>query len=49
MTLKVDVAATVGVPEITPAVLRLSPVGREPEETAQVYEPEPPLAAREVE
>ncbi len=43
---KVDVAAVVGVPVITPAVLMDSPAGRVPEVTAQVYGAVPPLAAR---
>ena len=32
LTVKLEVAAAVGVPEITPVVARVSPAGREPEE-----------------
>lgn len=33
LTVKVDLPALVGVPEIRPDVLRLSPVGRAPDDT----------------
>jgi hypothetical protein len=35
-TVKVEVPAVVGVPEITPAELRLSPAGRDPDVRDQV-------------
>ena len=41
---KLDVAATVGVPVIAPvAVFRLSPAGNEPVDTANVFAPVPPV------
>jgi hypothetical protein len=45
-TVKLVSPAAVGVPVITPALLNVSPVGRVPLETDQVYVPEPPVAAR---
>jgi hypothetical protein len=48
-TAKLYVPMVVGVPEITPALLSESPAGRLPEESAQVYEPDPPEADRDVE
>ena len=48
-TVKVDVAAVVGVPEMTPALLRLRPVGRLPEVTVQAYGVLPPVATSVVE
>jgi hypothetical protein len=33
---KLNIEATVGVPEITPDELRVSPVGRLPDESAQI-------------
>src|ERR1700683_376249 len=45
-TLKLLSPAVVGVPVITPALLNVSPVGRFPLATDQVYVPEPPVAAR---
>ena len=43
----VEGAAVVGVPERTPAVLRVRPAGRVlPEVTVQVRAPVPPLAVR---
>ena len=44
-----DVPAVVGVPEMTPAELRLRPAGRVPLVWVQVSEPLPPVAARVVE
>ena len=46
VTLTVKLAATgiVGVPEITPALLRLSPAGSVPEARVQVSVPLPPVA-----
>ena len=44
------VPATVGVPEITPEVVfSVTPVGKVPEATAKVPEPEPPEVAMESE
>ena len=43
VTSKFDVPAVVGVPEIV-APVRLSPAGSEPEVTANVYGPVPPVA-----
>jgi hypothetical protein len=45
-TVKLYVPTAVGVPEITPVLLSESPAGRLPEETAHVYEPDPPVAMR---
>jgi hypothetical protein len=45
-TVKLLSPAVAGVPVITPALLNVSPVGRFPLETDQVYVPEPPVAAR---
>lgn len=46
VTVKVDVAAVVGVPEITPvAPAKVKPAGRVPTVTAQVYGEVPPVAA----
>jgi len=44
-TEKVEVAAVVGVPEMTPALLRLRPAGKLPEVTVQAYGVFPPVAA----
>ena len=44
-TVKVEVAAAVGVPLRTPAVDRVSPAGGVPEETDQLYGAVPPVAA----
>ena len=47
VTLKVSVVAAtgaVGVPLMTPAVLRVNPAGRMPEVNCQVYGPMPPVA-----
>ena len=43
-TVKVELPAVLGVPEITPPVLRARPVGSEPTVTAYVYVPLPPAA-----
>jgi hypothetical protein len=48
-TVKLEVVAVVGVPVIAPAVLSDSPAGRLPDETVQVYDPEPPEADSEFE
>jgi hypothetical protein len=45
----VDVPAVVGVPLITPAVLRVKPVGSVPVVTDQLYGKTPPLAVNWVE
>src|SRR5260370_14823999 len=45
-TVKVDVPAAVGVPEITPPLLRLKPLGSVPEAKLHVRAPAPPLACR---
>src|SRR5579859_2207470 len=45
-TVKVDVPAAVGVPEIWPDEFRLIPGGSEPAVTSQVYGATPPLAFR---
>ena len=45
-TVKDTVPAVVGVPEMTPALLRLSPVGSAPEVTAHAYGAAPPLALK---
>ena len=42
-------AGAVGVPEITPPVLRLSPAGSEPDDTVQTSEGVPPDETRGVE
>ena len=45
VTVKLDVPAEVGAPEITPLVpIRLRPAGRPPELTAHVYGVSPPAA-----
>ena len=44
VTVKLDVPDTRGLPEITPAVLKVSPLGRIVDD--QVYEGVPPEAAR---
>ena len=44
-TVKLAVPAVVGVPEMVPLVLRLSPAGSEPVDTVHVYGGEPPVAA----
>ena len=45
VTVKLDVAAVVGVPAIAPvAALSESPAGKLPAETLNVYEPLPPVA-----
>jgi hypothetical protein len=44
-TVKLAVPGAVGVPEITPAPLTLSPAGGEPPLTDHLYPPVPPLAA----
>jgi len=43
-TVKLEVPAVVGVPEIAPAELKLNPAGRLPEEIDQVYGAVPPVA-----
>jgi hypothetical protein len=45
-TVKLLSPAVVGVPVITPALLNVSPAGRFPLTTDQVYVPEPPVADR---
>ena len=45
-TVKLLSPAVVGVPVITPALLKVSPVGRFPLATDQLYVPEPPVASR---
>jgi hypothetical protein len=45
-TVKVDVPVAVGVPEITPPPLRLTPLGSVPEAKLHVRVPAPPLACR---
>ena len=45
-TVKVDVPVAVGVPEITPLLLRLKPLGSVPEAKLHVRAPAPPLACR---
>ena len=42
-TVKLEVPAVVGVPEIAPAPLMANPAGKLPEETLQVMVPTPPL------
>ena len=42
---KVDEPVAVGVPEMIPIALRLSPAGNEPEFTVQEYGGTPPVAA----
>lgn len=44
LKLVVHPAQSVEIPEITPALLRLKPGGKLPEETAQVYGGVPPVA-----
>jgi hypothetical protein len=44
-TVKLAFPAADGVPEITPAALKLSPAGSDPPLTDHVYPPVPPLAA----
>jgi hypothetical protein len=45
-TVKVEVPVFVGVPEITPVELaKVSPAGRLPDDTDQVYDGSPPVAA----
>jgi hypothetical protein len=46
---KVDVPVAVGVPEITPLLLRLKPLGSVPEAKLHVRAPAPPLACRATE
>ena len=43
-TVKVELPGAVGVPEMTPPVLIVSPAGNEPLETLQVSGATPPLA-----
>ena len=45
LTVKLEVPVAVGVPVMAPALPRLNPVGREPEESDQVKPPVPPVAA----
>ena len=45
LTVKLAETGVVGVPEITPALLRLSPAGSAPEARVQVRVPVPPVAA----
>ena len=45
LTVKLAVPAVVGVPEMVPPALRLSPAGSEPVDTDQVYGGDPPVAA----
>ena len=49
VTVKLEVAAVVGVPVMLPEVLSDRPPGRLPEVTLQEYPPLPPEAAREAE
>jgi hypothetical protein len=44
-TVKLDVPAVVGVPEITPALLSTIPAGKDPAVTLQIYGVIPPDAA----
>lgn len=44
VTVKLEVPAVVGVPEITPAALRLNPAGKVPDVTDHVYGAVPPAA-----
>jgi hypothetical protein len=46
VTLKAEVSLTLGVPEITPPLDSVSPVGRLPDETAHLYGVVPPDAPR---
>ena len=43
-TVKFDVPAVVGLPEMTPAADRVSPAGSEPDASDQVSGPVPPVA-----
>lgn len=43
VTVKFEVPAAVGVPEIAPAVLMVNPAGKEPLVTLRVMAPTPPL------
>ena len=45
-TVKVEDPTVVGVPEIAPALLKVSPAGRLPDARVQVYGVTPPTAAR---
>jgi hypothetical protein len=45
VTVKLDVPVAVGVPEIFPLVLRVSPSGKVPVVTAKEYGAVPPVAA----
>src|ERR1051326_5988286 len=45
-TVNVELPAVVGVPESTPALLRVKPTGKVPLERVQVYGDWPPLTAR---
>ena len=47
LTVKVAVPVALGVPVMAPAVLRLKPLGRLPDEIIQVYGVVPPLADRD--
>ena len=47
LTVKLEVPALVGAPEIAPLEDRLKPAGRDPEATTHVYGAVPPLAATE--
>ena len=49
VTVKLEVPAAVGVPEITPAPLNVRPAGSVPDVTAQVYGAVPEEAANVVE
>ena len=49
VTVKVEVPAAVGVPEITPAVDSDNPAGRLPVVTAHVYGGTPPVAINDAE
>lgn len=49
MTVKENVPAAVGVPEITPVVDNVNPAGKLPVVTAQVYGETPPVATRDAE
>ena len=49
VTVKLNVPAVVGLPEIVPEVLNASPGGRLPVVTVQVYGADPPVALSVVE
>jgi len=49
VTVKENVPAAVGVPEITPVVDNVNPAGKLPVVTAQVYGETPPVATSDAE